>query len=378
MFVQTLLGPLRNGLWVHCRTTFADLVEHGVQVEQALIVEGKLKYGPKNTNPNFPLADKNKFWAKNKYVTNDGLVDAKVVNTMSPIITLKGTQPQNTQPMTQTYAASAIQATQNNDYQNNQGQQQPRKIRQFLRGRTYTPLGEPIEEFLKKCIQTRVITLQAPRSYDPTQFKPAWFDDKVFCDYHQAKGHKTSSCRQLKNLIQDLIEQRVMEVGGPQFPSNADHTIHKNPLQDHGSRNPSMSNANNNNNGANNVCIAYNYSSGPIINNIQMTDEEVCTVTIRKDLECNVTTRGGKVTIASPATPKQPKVRIASPSTSQPPSHPQPKQSQPKAHFNLIDQLGKTLAQILILELLRISPAHKAILDKTLQESSVPQDIDVN
>lgn len=69
---------------------------------------------------------------------------------------------------------------------------------------------------------------------------------------------------------------------------------------------------------------------------------------------------------------------ILGPSSKQ--SHPGPstKQSQHKGQLNLIDQLGKTPTQISILELLRISLAHKAILGNNLQESSVTHDIDVN
>lgn len=102
-------------------------------------------------------------------------------------------------------------------------------------------MGEPIEDILKKLLQNSVITLKYPKPYDPRQFKPSWWDDNTFCDYHHTKGHKTSSCRQLKNLVQDLIDNHTIEVGGPQFASNVDHTIHKNPLQDHGSNKASTS-----------------------------------------------------------------------------------------------------------------------------------------
>lgn len=46
------------------------------------------------------------------------------------------------------------------------------------------------------------------------------------------------------------------------------------------------------------------------------------------------------------------------------------------SNFNVLDQLKKTPAQISLFELLRISPTHRAILDKALQESIVSRDMD--
>ncbi|GLJ17265.1 hypothetical protein SUGI_0299580 [Cryptomeria japonica] len=75
--------------------------------------------------------------------------------------------------------------------------------------------------------------------------------------------------------------------------------------------------------------------------------------------KCNVTTRRGKFSLQG-ALAKN----ITSSST--------------KPEYDLVEQLGKTPALISILELLRISPAHKAIFDKTLRETSVPPDLNVD
>lgn len=220
MFVQTLLGPLKHGLQDHYCTTFTDLVKHGVQVEKAHIIEGRLKYGPKNTNTSPPI-DKKKYWVKNKHVTNDGVVDTKVFNAMGPMLTLKGAQLQNTKMTIQTHASNVVQKNQNNQgNQNNQNPRQPQQPRQFSRSHTYTPLGDPIEEFLKKLLQNGVITLQDPKPYDPRKFKPSCWDNNISFDYHRVKGHKTSSYQQLKNIVQDLIKNHTIEIGGPQFASN--------------------------------------------------------------------------------------------------------------------------------------------------------------
>lgn len=75
-------------------------------------------------------------------------------------------------------------------------------------------------------------------------------------------------------------------------------------------------------------------------------------------LECNVTTYRGKVTLQG----APPKTIVV---------------SSPNNEYELVDQLGKTPALISILELLFLSPSHKAILDKTLRETFVPIDLKV-
>ena len=47
------------------------------------------------------------------------------------------------------------------------------------------------------------------------------------------------------------------------------------------------------------------------------------------------------------------------------------------ASYSILDQLQRTNAQISIFEFLKISPAHRQILDKALTEANVPQDLDL-
>ena len=58
----------------------------------------------------------------------------------------------------------------------------------------------------------------------------------------------------------------------------------------------------------------------------------------------------------------------AAPSTSQ----------RPTSRYDVLSQLGKTPAQISILELLTTSPIHKEILEKDLLESRVPKNINAS
>lgn len=59
-----------------------------------------------------------------------------------------------------------------------------------------------------------------------------------------------------------------------------------------------------NNNQANYTRTTFDYSSGPIINHLRAAKEYVHIITIKRAVECNVTTHGGKVTIASPPPPR--------------------------------------------------------------------------
>lgn len=74
--------------------------------------------------------------------------------------------------------------------------------------------------------------------------------------------------------------------------------------------------------------------------------------------KCNVTTHRGKVTLQG----VPPKTTTSS----------------TKNEYDLVYRLGKTPTLISILEILCISPSHKAILDKALKETYVPIDLNVD
>lgn len=50
----------------------------------------------------------------------------------------------------------------------------------------------------------------------------------------------------------------------------------------------------------------------------------------------------------------------------------------PKTQYNLVDQLRRSPAQISILELLRLLPKHKDMLEQALVETNVLQDLDID
>lgn len=153
----------------------------------------------------------------------------------------------------------------------------------------------------------------------------------------------------LKNLIQDLIETKQIEVE-PQG-GNKDFKIYTDPMPDHGKGKAKETNY-----------TKVNHTYDP--NVIFFLEEVVLVVTIKgTNVECGVTTQGGKVTITGP-----------SPSSSKAP----PKQKPNPDGYSVLEQLNKMPVQIYILDLLRISPTHKEILENALSASTVPKDIDAS
>jgi hypothetical protein len=59
-------------------------------------------------------------------------------------------------------------------------------------------------------LQSSIIQLPNIKSYEPTLFKPYWWKEDEYCEYHQGKGQKIARCWTLKNIIQDLIEQGII------------------------------------------------------------------------------------------------------------------------------------------------------------------------
>ncbi|GLJ28438.1 hypothetical protein SUGI_0559540 [Cryptomeria japonica] len=274
-------------------------------------------------------------------MVNYGVVDA---NTVRPKIILSRSSSTNNQV-------------------NTQGNSKPR--------RKYTPLGEPLESVFKKLVANKIITIPDNHPYEP-KVKPNWWNDDEYCEYHKRKEHKIGNCHSLKNIIQDLIDRGDIEIEG--HSSNQEHDMFKEAFPKSGKGKTKAIDEH-----TNYTRASYNYDS--TVNHISM-DNYVSTIIIKDKMpknstqrpkvilkgigpsfestsECNVTTRRGKVTLQG-----APAKTIASSTT--------------KPEYALIEQLGKTPTLISILELLRISPTHKAIIDKTLRGTSVPTDLNMD
>jgi len=154
------------------------------------------------------------------------------------------------------------------------------------------------------------------------------------------------SASSLKDLNQNLIDRKQITFDDepPTQNTNKDLNMYKEPFPNHGQGpNPDKGK------GVNKASTSYDSIVG------HFEESRVSTLTIKgKSTDCVVTTRHGRVTLRGP--------------TPSPPT---------QSNYNLVEHLGKTPTQISILDILLSLPAHKAVLEKALQESLVPNNIAV-
>lgn len=90
---------------------------------------------------------------------------------------------------------------------------------------------------MKKLVEENLITLPNFEHYQGPQEKPSWYNKCDLCDFHKIKGHKTTNCMKLKNIIQDLIESNTISI--EVLVGNQDLKIYKTPLPNHNKTNNS-------------------------------------------------------------------------------------------------------------------------------------------
>lgn len=124
------------GLKLKSPSTIEKLIKNGMNIENSLVAKGVIKINKGNNNLN-NSSDKNKFWSKNKDVTNDGVVDTRIVSMNKPKFFIKGSSASNTQASRQTQqmynqTSNIIHQPQNQQHnQQQQGQQQGQQCRLF-------------------------------------------------------------------------------------------------------------------------------------------------------------------------------------------------------------------------------------------------------
>jgi hypothetical protein len=153
--------------------------------------------------------------------------------------------------------------------------------------------------------------------------------------------------QELRNLVQDLIDNGTITIEG--HHTNNNHQAFKNPLPNY----QKGESSNNKGKSVNNV-------EDNIICHIYVDDQQMNVIKIKERQEyqqVNMTTRG--------------KAKVVFKGTSS------NKVVPPPSHYNIVDQLRKTSAQISILELLKISPIHKNILEEALVNKNVNTNLDV-
>lgn len=256
IFNENMVASIKYLLQMQCMNNLKDITEKGIKCEKSLLEQGILKHQNDSRPTTSTSNERPKFWSRNKNVTNDKVVDAHIVNRAQPVISLQGPNDKNQSQ------------TNDNVLQSNN----PRPPRIGAPRRNFTPPREPIESTLKKLIWSNAITLPEARPYEPCPFKPAWWNDNDFYEYHCNKGHKTTTCYKLKNLIQDLIDQGEITVDNK--ATNINHTIFKDPFVKHDKGKASSSNTQDNT--ANYTNVSFDYA----INMLSEGHKMVATITV--------------------------------------------------------------------------------------------------
>lgn len=223
---------------------------------------------------------------------------------------------------------------------------------------------------------------------------------------------------QLKHLVQDLIDRKEISIEGPQ--TNVDHGAFKNPLPNYKKGESSSSNTKGKNmNYVYDSTILHIEAVNDQTNDIKINDQQglivvenqISDITIEheqnivttgnqnndsvtaesqfndiniksnqiNDITQDMAANGNKINVIKiidkqdnmlvNATTRAQTKYVLKGSTSKTPISPLNK-------YNIVDQLQKIPAQISILELLKISPAHKEILEQALVATTVPNNLE--
>ncbi|XP_055830762.1 uncharacterized protein LOC129899766 [Solanum dulcamara] len=91
--------------------------------------------------------------------------------------------------------------------------------------KTYTPLAEPLSQLYERLRTAGILQPIQARIPNPL---PGWYDDTKHCVYHSgAAGHDTENCLTLKDKIDALIKEGVIQLRG------AAPNVNNNPLPNH-------------------------------------------------------------------------------------------------------------------------------------------------
>lgn len=268
---------------------YNHLIPKMLNIEWTLIAQGgtptHLEHQDNQTSTSYN--EKPRTWATNKNVTNDGVVDAKVVISALKQNTQTYQQPQNNN--WNNMQENAVSQPSNNQINNLNNQGGPSPWNKYAPKQKYTNLGESIESVMKKMVKKNLIKIPTYENYQEPQVKPPWYNENHLCDFRKIKGHTTANCMRLKNIIQDLIDEKIINVEQP--AGNQDLKIYMNPMPDHNKGN---------NKGKKkyvNVNHVYNHFSTYL-------DEWVTSINIKgAKFNCGVTTHNEKITIVGSLQP---------------------------------------------------------------------------
>ncbi|GLJ31915.1 hypothetical protein SUGI_0642360 [Cryptomeria japonica] len=299
IFIDNLNGEMSYRLKLQCIPSFAKLIENGIQVEEACVKKGTLKFYKEGTNSsnynnqNNTNLNKSRFWTRNKNEGNNETHDPK---SKQPVLALSENpqntkNPKNANPNANTYAPNTNQGKFNtnntNDTQSKNMNLGPnnnsRNNTNNFQKRIFTPLGQSLESAFRELLAHKILSLPPISNYEP-QIKPPWWNDSHYCDYHRNKGHQMNNCMRLKHMVQDMIDRGDLTIDG--LKTNGDHGAFKNPLPNYNKDGASTSND------PRGARINHIYNN--TINHISAEDHQVNVITIRDKCDhesVNVTTR---------------------------------------------------------------------------------------
>ncbi len=93
-------------------------------------------------------------------------------------------------------------------------------------------MGEPLDAIFEKLAKDNLIRCPQIQPLEPNQSTASWYKDNEFYKFHRVKGHTTLKCMQLKDYVQDLINQKEITVGAQTLP-NVGLMIYQNAFSPH-------------------------------------------------------------------------------------------------------------------------------------------------
>ena len=270
--------------------------------------------------------------------------------------------------------------------------------------KTYTPLAEPLAQLYERLKMAGILQPIQGRTPDPI---PGWYDGTKHCAYHSGiAGHDTGSCFALKDRVEALIKEGVIQL--KEAPPN----INNNPLPNHGDANVHMITIDEDCNLEGTIVpvkereeIESSACVAPIITVQKRAPFEVLTPRPRIttfvapapsrntkavpwDYQSGERDKGkGRVVVETVATGMTRSGRCYAPeeiARGAPSKENGPKKAvteaeveefwrkMPTKEYSVVEQLKKTPAQISLFALLMSSEAHRSALVKILNEAYVP------
>lgn len=224
------------------------MVERTYRIEDVVVKKGDIILN-KDKNGNRNRKYKGKPWNKNKYIVNDGVVDAPKTK-------------ESTFNLSNCICATKQQETSKPKYF-----EKPKRSSKPIR--TYTPMVESYEVVLKTFLANKLIMLPGNSCpYDPP-VELDWWRDEQYCNYHRNKGHTMKNQFKLKDTIQDLIDQGKVVTDG--LVKNSNHKDFKQPLPEYEKGETSKANKK-----GNDTKVSYAYTNTDnVINMIEPISESI-------------------------------------------------------------------------------------------------------